>query len=309
VPEVRPGVEPGPPPRGHFLAEWGKRPIVTVELPPPRGLDITLTLSRAQRLSESGVDAINLAENPLGRIRMGNLALAGRIQQETGVEVIAHVTGRDRNLLGLHSELMGAHLLGVRSLLAVTGDPVAVGGQTGATNVFDVNSIGLLRLMQAMNLGTNMFGADLGGKTDFLLGAAFNPNTADLAGQLQKLERKIAAGARFIQTQPVYDQQVLERLAAAVRPCSLPVLLGIMPLVSERNARFLHNEVPGIFLPEAILARMSGTSGAAGLATGMSIAQELICRAKDLGFTGFYLMPPFGKVELAVELMQMIRRS
>jgi len=303
--------QPARPPGGHrhFLDDWGKRPLITVELPPPRGLDVSATIRQARILAQTGVDAINLAENPLGRIRMGNLALARQIQAETGIEVIAHVTGRDRNLLSLHSELMGAHLLGLRSILAVTGDPVAVSGETGATNVFDVNSIGLLKLMHAMNQGTNIFGAELNGQTDFLLGAAFNPNAADLTGQLQKLEKKIAAGARFIQTQPVYDLSVLERLAAATRPLDLPVFVGVMPLVSERNALFLHNEVPGILLPESILARMHGTSGEEGVTTGMSIAKELIAKARDLDFGGYYLMPPFGKVELAVDLITEIHRS
>lgn len=299
-------LEPVQPSR-HFLDDWGQRPLITVELPPPRGLDISTTLARAQTLAAAGVDAINLAENPLGRIRMGNLALASRIQQETGIEVIAHVTARDRNLLGLHSELMGAHLLGLRTLLAVTGDPVAVAGETGATNVFDVNSVGLLKLLKAMNQGTNLYGADLDGRCAFLTGAAFNPNTADLTGQLAKLAKKKAAGARFVQTQPIYDLALLERLADAAADMDLPVFIGIMPLVSERNALFLHNEVPGIQLPEAALARMRGLTGAEGVQAGMQLAGELLERALELGFKGYYLMPPFGKVELATEMMRLIR--
>ncbi len=300
--------EPAQPAR-HFLDDWGQRPLITVELPTPRGLDISTTLARAQTLAEAGADAINLAENPLGRIRMGNLALASRIQQEVGIEVIAHVTGRDRNLLGLHSELMGAHLLGLRTLLAVTGDPVAVAGETGATNVFDVNSVGLLKLLTALNQGTNLYGADLGGRCAFLTGAAFNPNGADLTGQLTKLVKKKAAGARFIQTQPIYDLDLLERLADAVADMDLPIFIGIMPLVSERNALFLHNEVPGIQLPETALTRMRGLSGDEGVRAGMEIAGELLERARNLGFNGYYLMPPFGKVELATKMMRLIRAN
>ena len=292
-----------------FLADWGRRPIVTVELPPPRGLDVATVMSRAEKLAAQGVDAINLAENPLGRIRMGNLALAARIQDRIGIEVIAHVTGRDRNLLSLHSELMGAHLLGLKTLLAVTGDPVAVTGATGATNVFDVNAVGLLKLVKAMNGGTNLYGADLGGRTAFLAGAAFNPNVDDLGGQLQKLTKKIAAGACFIQTQPVYDPAVLEELAAGLEPYDLPCLIGIMPLVSERNALFLHNEVPGIRLPDAVLDRMRGISGADGAAIGGAIAEELLDQALELGFKGFYLMPPFGRIELVDRLLAKIRQA
>ena len=145
------------------MRPWGTRPVITVELDVPKGLDIATTVARARTLARAGVDAFNLAENPLARIRMGNIALASRLQAETGVEVIVHVTGRDRNLLGLHSALMGAHLLGIRSVLAVTGDPVAVGGEGGASNVFDLNSIGLLKLLDALNQGHNLYGAELGG--------------------------------------------------------------------------------------------------------------------------------------------------
>jgi homocysteine S-methyltransferase len=291
----------------HFLADWGERPIITVELDPPRGLDITTTLARARQLADAGVDAINLAENPLARIRMGNLALASRIQEETATEVIAHVTGRDRNLIGLHAELMGAHLLGLRNLLAVTGDPVAVSGEAGASNVFDVNSVGLLELMDALNRGRTSYGADLQGQTRFLLGAAFNPNPVDLDGQLRKLEKKVAAGARFVQTQPVYDVATMQRLLRATARFDIPVLMGIMPLVSERNAEFLHNEVPGIVLPDAVRARMRGKAGAEGAAEGLRLAVELIAAAREAGLGGYYLMPPFGRVGLALKLIEAIR--
>jgi homocysteine S-methyltransferase len=293
----------------NFLANWGHQPIITVELDPPKGLDISTTLERARILTTAGVDAINLAENPLARIRMGNLALASRIQEETATEVIVHVTGRDRNLIGLHSELMGAHLLGIRSILAVTGDPVAVSSETGSSSVFDVNSIGLLKLLDALNQGRTAYGADLSGRTSFLLGAAFNPNVADLSGQLRKLDKKISAGAKFIQTQPVYDVATMARLMQETAALQLPVLLGIMPLVSERNAEFLHNEVPGIYLPESVRNRMRGKRGAEGIEEGMAIARELIEAAKTAGLGGYYLIPPFGKVELAVALITLIRRD
>jgi len=279
---------------------------VTVELDPPRGLDCSGVIAAARQLVAAGVSAISLAENPLARIRMGNIALAHRLQQEAGAEVIIHVTGRDRNLIGLHSELLGAHLLGLRNVLAVTGDPVSVSGEAGATGVFDLNSIGLLELLAAANAGRTLYGHELGAPTHFFAGAAFNPNGGSIAGQLNKLHKKIAAGARFVQTQPVYDPQVLERMVAATAAIDIPILLGILPLVSERNAEFLHNEVPGIVLPESVRQRMRGTSGVDGVRAGMAIASETIEAARGR-VAGFYLMPPFGRVELALELLAVIR--
>jgi len=290
-----------------FLDAWGERPIITVELDPPRGLDCSKVIAAAQALAAAQVDAISLAENPLARIRLGNLALARRIQEEAGVEVIAHVTCRDRNLIGLHSELMGAHLLGLRNILAVTGDPVSVGGEAGATSVFDLNSVGLLELLTALNQGRTLLGSDLQGHTDFLLGAAFNPNLPSMQGQLRRLEKKVAAGARFVQTQPVYDRRVLEELLLRSAPLGVPVLVGILPLVSERNAEFLHNEVPGIVLPDEVRRRMRGKSGAEGVREGMEVARELVEAGRGR-VGGWYLMPPFGKVELALELIETIRR-
>lgn len=298
----------GSAPKQTFLDAWGKRPVITVELDPPRGLDCSKVIAAAHALAAAGIDAISLAENPLARIRLGNLALARLLQEETGIDVIAHVTCRDRNLIGLHSELMGAHLLGLRTILAVTGDPVSVGGEAGATSVFDLNSVGLLELLSALNQGRTLLGSDLQGATDFLLGAAFNPNLPSMQGQLRRLEKKLAAGARFVQTQPVYDRRVLDELLERTAPFGVPVLVGILPLVSERNAEFLHNEVPGIVLPDEVRQRMRGKAGTEGVREGMTLARELV----DVGrgrVGGWYLMPPFGKVELALELIEAIRQN
>ena len=289
-----------------FLDPWEERPVITVELDPPRGFDCAKILAAARKLSEAGVDAVSLAENPLARIRMGNIALARKIREEAGVEVIVHVTCRDRNLIGLHSDLMGAHLLGVRSLLAVTGDPVSVGGESGATSVFDLNSIGLLELISALNAGRSLLGAELDGAAGFLPGAAFNPNLPNIEGQLRRLEKKIAAGARFVQTQPVYSAAILDRLLERTSGCGIPVLVGVLPLVSERNAEFLHNEVPGITLPEEVRRRMRGLKGEEGVREGMAIARELVETGRGR-CGGWYLMPPFGKIDLALELMEFIR--
>jgi methionine synthase I (cobalamin-dependent)/5,10-methylenetetrahydrofolate reductase len=299
--------QPAFPQSGNFLDNWGRRPVVIVEIGPPKGLDCDKVLQGARALAAAGADAISLTENPLARIRMGNIALARLIQEQVGIEVIIHITGRDRNLIGLHSELMGAHLLGIRNVLAVTGDPVALGGESGATSVFDLNSVGILELLRSLNEGTTLLGTELGGRTRMLGGAAFNPNVKDMTGQIRRLEKKIAAGARFVETQPVYSVEVMEEMLERLAPFRIPVLVGLMPLVSERNAEFLHNEVPGIRLSEEVRRRMRGSSGSEGQRRGMAIARELIDAAgKRTG--GFVLMPPFGKVELALELLAYIRQ-
>jgi len=291
-----------------FLADWGRRPVITVELDPPRGLSPDKVLKGARRLAGRGVAAINLAENPLARIRMGNIALGSRVQEETGLPVIIHVTGRDRNLIGLHSELMGAWLLGIRNVLAVTGDPTSMSGEAGASDIFDVTSIGLLKLLSALNEGRTFFGGELKGRAGFLAGAALNPNLADLDEQWRRLEKKIRAGARFVQTQPVFCEKILDRLMKRCRFLDIPLLLGVMPLVGERNAEFLHNEVPGITIPDSVRRRMKGKSGEEGAREGLAVARELIDAARGR-VLGFYLVPPFGRVEAALELVDHIRRG
>jgi homocysteine S-methyltransferase len=291
---------------GGFLARWGQSPVVTVELDPPRGLDCTKVLEGSRILKEAGADAINLAENPLARVRMGNLALAHLIQREAGIEVIAHITCRDRNLLGLQSDLMGAHLLGVRNLLAVTGDPARIGEHAGATSVYDLNSYGLIELMTGMNAGLNALGNPIGDSAGFTVGAAFNPNSPRMEVQVARLEKKIASGARFAQTQPVFDLAVLREMLDRTRHLPIPVLPGVLPLVSERNCEYLHNEVPGISIPDEIRRRMAGKEKEEGAREGLAIAREFIAAAHGM-VGGFYLIPPFGRYGIAAELVRFIR--
>ena len=288
-----------------FLDEWGSRKVITVELDPPKGMDCRRIVENSRRLKEAGADAVNLAENPLARPRMGNIALGSVIRQEAGIEVIIHVTGRDRNLIGMQSDLMGASLLGLRTILAVTGDPAAMGDHAGATSVFDLHSFTLIKLLSDMNRGVNAIGNSIGSGTGFTIGAAFNPNTKNMAVQAGRLRKKVANGARFAQTQPVYDPALFLDALEQTRDCGIPLLPGIMPLVSERNAEYLHNEVPGITVPDAIRARMKGLEKEAGAREGLAIAKEFI----DATFTaagGYYLIPPFGKCELALELIDYI---
>ena len=289
-----------------FLARWGKEKIVTVELDPPKGLDCARVLAGCRALQSAGADAINLAENPLARVRMGNIALGSRIQQEVGIEAIVHITCRDRNLLGLQSELLGASLLGIRSILAVTGDPARLGDQAGASSVFDLNSFGLIKLLASLNSGVNGQGNPIGAGTGFTIGCAFNPNTPKMEAQTERLGKKVACGASFAQTQPLYDSARLDEMLAQTAPLGIPVLPGILPLVSERNCEFLHNEVPGIVIPLEIRERMRGKEKEAGVREGLAIAREFIGQVRDR-VGGFYVIPPFGKYEIAAELVSFIK--
>lgn len=293
------------PGKGSFLDAWGSRKVITVELDPPKGLDCGRIIEGCRRLKQAGADAINLAENPLARPRMGNIALGSLIQQQVGIEVIIHVTGRDRNLIGMQSDLMGASLLGIRSILAVTGDPASMGDHAGATSVFDLHSLTLIKLLSDLNRGVNAIGNSIGAGTGFTIGAAFNPNVKDMAHQANRLQKKAVNGAVFSQTQPIYDPALFFEALNRTASCNIPLLPGIMPLVSERNAEYLHNEVPGMAIPEPVRARMRGLEKEAGIREGLAIAREFIdATFKAAG--GYYLMPPFGKVELALELIDHI---
>ncbi len=300
------GHEPPAATRASFLAGWGGRKIVTVELDPPRGLDCSRVLAGSRALRDAGADAINLAENPLARVRMGNIALARTIQDEVGIEVIVHITCRDRNLLGLQSDLMGASLLGIRSILAVTGDPASLGEQAGASSVFDLNSFTLTKLLSDLNNGVNALGSPIGGSTGFTIGVAFNPNTQRMDVQAGRLAKKVHNGARFAQTQPLYDLRRFEEMLECTAILGIPILPGILPLVSERNAEFLHNEVPGIVIPDEIRRRLRGKDKDEGAREGLAIAREFIDAVKDR-VGGFYLIPPFGRYEIAVELVRYIK--
>jgi homocysteine S-methyltransferase len=302
---VTPRKEPTSPNKG-FLTHWGCEHVVTVELDPPKGLDCSRAMAGSLVLKEAGANAINMAENPLARVRVGNIALANAIQREVGIEVIVHITCRDRNLLGLQSDIMGAALLGVRSILAVTGDPARLGEQALATSVYDLNSLGLIKLLADLNAGINSIGNSIDRGTGFTIGAAFNPNVPRMEAQVARLTKKVALGAQFAQTQPVYDPERLDSMLEQTAHLSIPILPGILPLVSERNCEFLHNEVPGIVIPDEVRLRMRGKEKDAGVREGLAIAREFIAQVKDR-VGGFYIIPPFGKYEIAVELIKFIK--
>ena len=279
-----------------------RRPLIVVELDPPRGLNFEPILKRAQQLRDMGVDAITMADNPVATLHMGNLTLADIVQREADIPVILHLTCRDSNLLGLQSRLLEAHVRGVHHLLALTGDPARVGDTPGATSVYDLNSFGLIDLISKFNTGVTHAGQPLGGKTNFAVGVAFNPNGRNLNALVDRLRRKAQHGAHYALTQPMYDLQRFEQMVPATRDIGIPIFVGIMPLLSERNAEFLHNEVPGIVLTDEVRRRMKGFSGKEGRRLGNQICSELIDAMMPKA-DAFYIIPPQRFTEMAVELV------
>jgi homocysteine S-methyltransferase len=259
-------------------------------------------------LKEAGIDLVNIADGARAQARMGNVALATRIQREVGIETILHVCGRDRNLLGTLAHLLAAHELGVRNLVIVTGDPPKMGDFPDASAVYDLDSIGILKMASRLNRGIDPAGKPLGGRTTFVLASGAEPAALNYARELKRLREKRAAGAEIVMTQPVYDVAVLDRFLHDIAPLGMPVFVGLLPLASYKNAEFLHNEVPGMQVPEAIRERMrkAGT-GASARREGVEIAREMLAAVKDR-VQGAYIMPPFERYELAVEVVRGIVR-
>jgi methionine synthase I (cobalamin-dependent)/5,10-methylenetetrahydrofolate reductase len=281
--------------------------VVSVELDPPKGLNPAKVLAGAAMLQEVGVDCINIADSPMARVRMSCMALARLIQDHLGIETIIHFTTRDRNLMALQSELLGAHALGIRNILALSGDPLHVGAYPNTTGVWDVDSVGLIQVIRRMNEGHDAAGSSIGAHSSFHIGAALNLNMTDEeAGQeIEKYQRKIEAGAHFIMTQPIYDITRLTRFLDRAGKPPIPMLLGCIPLHSSRHAEYLHNEVPGISIPDDIRARMRA-AGEHGHEEGLKIAQELLLAARSL-IQGVYLMPSYGRYDVVGKLTEMLR--
>ncbi len=290
---------------GKALAE--KRFIISVEVNPPAGLSLEKAIAGARLLREGGVDVINVADGARATARMGNFALCRRIQDELGMSALMHVTTRDRNVLGLVAHLLGCHDLDVRNLVVITGDPPKMGDFPDATAVYDLDSIGLLRLVSQMNRGFDPGGKPLGAATQFLCATGAEPAAHDYAREIRRLRLKVEAGAEVVMTQPVYDPLVLERFLDDVRELGVPVLVGLLPLASYRNAEFLHNEVPGMSVPDAIRERMrKAGNGEPARAEGVAIAREMLFAVKDR-VAGAYVMPPFGRFELALRVIDGVR--
>jgi homocysteine S-methyltransferase len=283
--------------------------VTSVEIVPPRGIDTDKLVRDAGTLRRAGVDAINVPDGPRAQSRMGAIATALVIEQQVGLEAVTHYACRDRNLLGMLSDLLGAAALGLRNLLVITGDPPKMGPYPDATAVFDVDAIGLTNLVANLNRGLDPGGNAIGAPTRFVVGVGVNPAAVDPAHERERFRYKVEAGAEYAITQPVFDAAQLERFLGDVdrdlgsaRP---PIVAGIWPLVSARNAEFLANEVPGVTVPEAVLGRMrraNARSKEHAVAEGMAIAREMLARVRPV-VQGVQVSAPFGRAELALEVL------
>lgn len=286
------------------LVAAGKTVIVT-ELDPPKTLPLEKFFRAAEAITRAGSDAITLADNSLAILRVSNFAVAALLKQR-GITPLLHLSCRDKNVIGLQSELLGMAALGMRHVLALTGDPAKGGDHPDATSVYDVNSIGLLGIIRRLNEGFTQAGTDLQARPDLVAGCTFNPNSRNLDAQVQKLERKVAAGARYVMTQPVFETRLVEETARRTAHLGIPVFTGVWPLLNGRQAKFLHNEVPGISIPDAIMARMEGLEGDAGRKEGVAVAKE-VTRAVLDHFPGVYFMTPFLAYQTTEELSAFVR--
>jgi len=281
----------------------GNEFVICVEIDPPKGLNPKKALDGARLLKDAGVTAINVADSPMARVRMSALMMSHLIQHDVGVEAIVHFTTRDRSLMAIQSELLGAHAAGVRNILALTGDPPSLGDYPDSSAVYDIDSVGLIQVLSRMNQGMDWSGAPLGRKAAFTIACAVDPTRDDLKLEAGRLQRKLEAGAHFVMTQPIYDLDVwLRFLDAFGGTIPVPVMIGILPLQSARHAEFLHNEVPGITLTKRALDRMRN-AGNHGRQVGVEMARELLLDLKPHA-QGVYLMPSFGRYEVAVEVLQ-----
>lgn len=289
---------------------YGGRFCVSVELDPPRGVEADKAVEGAAMLQEAGIDVVNIADGPRAVARMGPAALAQLVRARCGMESVVHYCCRDRNLLGMQMDLLGNNALGLRNVLAVTGDPPKMGTYPSATAVFDIDSIGLISFIQMLNRGLDFSGQPVGGQTALFVGAGCNPAHIDLDIEVERFGRKIAAGAEFFFSQPVFDPEVLlhflDRTEAFPK---VPFLVGIMPLVSLRNAEFLHNEVPGMQMPERILDRLRNAGDRdAQREVGIQLAREALAEVMDHPrLAGVYVYPPFGSYKAVLRVVEVLK--
>src|SRR5436190_5871010 len=306
-----PRVEGPPVPReqksrlAHRLAEG--RFVLAVELLPPRGFDAQSTIARARALKSRGIDVVNVPDGLRGGARLSALSLALLIEQHAGIETLLHYSCRDRNLLGIQSDLLGAHAMGLRNLLLITGDPGRVGDYPDATAVFDVDSIGLTNVVIRLNRGCDVGGQPIGAPTGFHFGVSVNPAASNIDEELRRFEYKVEAGAEFVVTRPVFDLRCFEQLLKRLEPAKLPVVAGLFPFESARNAEFMANEVPGVRVPEALLDRMRAADGTeAAIHEGITIAREIAAQLRS-SVQGIQVSTSSGNIDAALAVVDGLR--
>jgi homocysteine S-methyltransferase len=279
--------------------------VTLVEIVPPRGIDCAKEIEGARMLSHTGIHAINIPDSPRASARMSAQSLCLQIQQQTGIETVLHYTCRDRNLLSIQSDLLGASSLGLRNILCLTGDPPKLGNYPDATAVFDVDAIGLVNVVNRLNHGLDIGGNPIGASTGFTLAVAANPGVPDLDNEIRRFAFKVEAGAEYAITQPVFDMRLLEIFLKRIESFRIPVIAGIWPLTSLRNAEFMKNDLR-VSMPDEIMARMAGAeTPEAARAEGIRIAQEMLSAARPM-VQGVQVSAPFGRYALAVEIVQQV---
>jgi homocysteine S-methyltransferase len=281
--------------------------VFAVELLPPRGFQTDATVERAKQLKIRGVDVINIPDGQRAGARLSALSLAVLIEQQAGIETILHYACRDRNLLGIQSDLLGAHAMGLRNLLLVTGDPGRVGDYPDATAVFDVDSIGLTNVVTRLNRGCDVGGQAIGAPTAFHTGVSVNPSASNLDQELRRFEYKVEAGAEFAVTRPIFDVRAFERFLKRIEGATLPIVAGVFPFESARNAEFMANEVPGVHVPEALLDRMRRADGSEAAAReGVEVARGIAAELKG-AVQGLQVSTQSGDIETALAVLDGLR--
>ncbi|HET9481487.1 MAG TPA: bifunctional homocysteine S-methyltransferase/methylenetetrahydrofolate reductase, partial [Candidatus Polarisedimenticolia bacterium] len=285
--------------------------VTSVELNPPKGIDTSKVMAGARFLKEHGVDAVNIPDGARASARMGPMFLSLMMEREIGIQTILHYCCRDRNLLGMQADLLGAYAIGLRNILIITGDPPKLGDYPDATAVFDVDAIGLTNMVNRLNHGFDLGGNPIGAPTGYLVGVGANPGAMDLEFELKRFQYKVEAGAEFAITQPVFDVAQLKTFLMSIEHCRIPIIAGIWPLASLRNAEFMNNEVPGVHVPEEIMERMRRAEERAEGASreeGIQIARETLLEVRHL-VQGVQVSAPFGKVERALDVISVVRTA
>lgn len=282
--------------------------VTMVEIVPPKGTDILKEVEGARFLQSVGVDAVNIPDSPRASARMSNQALSLLIQREVGIDAILHYTCRDRNVLCIQSDLLGAAAVGIKNLICITGDPPKMGNYPDATAVFDVDAIGLVNIVNSLNRGLDLGGNPIGTGTGFVIGVGANPGLTDLEEEIRRFEFKVEAGAEYAVTQPVFDLRLLENFLRRIEHCRIPVVAGIWPLVSVRNAEFMKNELR-VSVPDSILERMArAQTPDAARAEGVAIAREMLIAARQM-VQGAQISAPMGRYSSAVDVLEALGTS